>query len=299
MPRRYKRRYRRRFRKSFRRKRLSTKRYKQWWPDLLYTKLSAGERGVIATPTSPAFLMSNPGSLFGPNDQFTEIEAKQFFHNWALCPTMYDNQPSTIGFDTEVALSPAHAVNYPISYEFPEMKTTGLRYIGYRVMGVRISVTFRAADNTANTSFAAPPYFVTGVPYQMDDPLKGNYWNGESNLNANGVDVYLTYRDVGNLRHGFSRRVKGFGSNSGGEKTFKFMMYPWKVYGMTRQQWLNDPKAFREINESYASGEKYTPYFVMSLADYNPGTQRPYNWDYKYTVFLRWEGQKFLFPPQA
>ena len=295
MARKYKR-YRKR---NGRKKKLSSRRYKQWWPDLLYTKLACGERGVLNTPTATAFGMGNPRTRFGPFDLFSSGTEKSFYHNFLMCPDMYDNQPSTVGYISEISPSPTAAISYPTAYQFPEMKTTGLRYIGYRVMGCYVSLTIRSADDTSNTSFAAAPFFVTAVPFQTDDGLKGNYWNGKSTVTQNGITTILTNTDIANLRHGYSKRVKGFGSNSGGERTFRFMLYPWKVYGMTKSQWLNDPKAFREINKSYSVGAKYSPQFTFGVSDYNVNTQRHYNWDYKYIVFIRWEGQKFLLPTQG
>ena len=295
MARKYKR-YRKR---NGRKKKLSSRRYKQWWPDLLYTKLACGERGVLGTPTSPSMCMSNPGDRFGPTDVFSLSSNKAHFLNFLLCPSMYDHQDSTIGYITELSPTPTAALNYPTGYTFPEMRTTGLRYIGYRVMGVYVSLTIRSADDTGNANFAAAPFFVTGVPYQTDDGLKGNYWDGKSVTTRNSVSSTLTYTDIGNLRHGYSKRVKGFGSSSGGERTFRFMFYPWKVYGMTKMQWLNDPKAFREINTSYGAGAKYNPTFTFSVSDYNLSNQRKYSFDYKYIVFIRWEGQKFLLPLQG
>ena len=295
MARKYKR-YRKR---NGRKKKLSTRRYKQWWPDLLYTKLACGERGVLGTTTSPSMCMSNPSDRFGPTDAFSLSTNKAHFLNFLLCPSMYDHQDSTIGYITELSPTPTAALNYPTGYTFPEMRTTGLRYIGYRVMGVYVSITIRSADDTGNANFAAAPFFVTGVPYQTDNGLKGNYWDGKSVITRNAVSSTLTYTDIGNLRHGYSKRVKGFGASSGGERTFRFMFYPWKVYGMTKMQWLNDPKAFREINTSYGAGAKYNPTFTFSVSDYNLSNQRKYSFDYKYIVFIRWEGQKFLLPLQG
>ena len=160
MARKYKR-YRKR---NGRKKKLSSRRYKQWWPDLLYTKLACGERGILGTPTSPSMCMSNPGDRFGPTDVFSLSSNKAHFLNFLLCPSMYDHQDSTIGYITELSPTPTAALNYPTGYTFPEMRTTGLRYIGYRVMGVYVSITIRSADDTGNANFAAAPFFVTGVP---------------------------------------------------------------------------------------------------------------------------------------
>lgn len=282
------------------RKKLSQKRFKQWWPDLLYTKLKASVPGNYwvdqVVQTVP--MMSNPESSFGPNNQYsTTGQAQQLFHAWLLNPDMYSTQPSLLGNSVVLRTSPSAVQNFPYNAVFPDMKTTALRYIAYRVMGVKITMTFRCSDLTAGENPGSWPYFITGLPFQSDDTTLGNYWNGQSQTTVNNTLANLTFSDVANLPHGFHRKVKGQGAKNGGVKTISFMMYPWKVYGMTRSQWMVDPKARMIINDVNAGTRD--PFLVIALADYNPTTQRTYSFDWTYTTYLRWEGQKFLQPEQA
>lgn len=292
----------RRVKKStYRRKKLSSKRFKQWWPDLLYTKFKSRVQGIYDIG-SPAIVMdklymSNPKSNYGPWNATANASQTngQLFHLFFLNPNMYSTQPSALG--THSCLFPISGSSVPITADFPDMKTTALRYIAYRTMGVKITCTFRNTDNDNSTTLSSYPYFITGMPFQNSEPTLGNYWQGYSLTNTNGVSADLTFSDVANLPHGFVRKVKGHGAKGGGVKTVSFMMYPWKVYGLTRQQWLNDPKARMLINDPNTG--KYYPYFSMALADYNPNYQRTYCMDYSITVYVRWEGQKFLQPEQA
>lgn len=293
-----KRSYRRR--KLSRRKRLSSKRVRQWYPDLAYTKYTFTDYGVWkcdnGTSTFP-FKMANTDSEFGPKNNNvvdpTDPAARHYYHNFFLNPRINSATLTDFGYNTLID-SVVSATEFPQSGWLPDIKTTCLRYYGYRIMGVSVKVTFRAAEADGASSFTAPPYIITGVPFQMDDASKGNYWLGKSTTTQNAVTTNLHFDEVGNLRHGFVRRSRGFGGSTG-QKTVSFMMYPWKVYGMTRQQWLNDPKAFNKCDTPV----QYNPLLSLALADYNHTVARQYNYDFKYTVYVRWEGQKFIQPRQA
>lgn len=318
--RRYKRRFKKRYygrkrgykrsfyRRKYRAKKISTRRYKRFWPTIMRSKLVSAHMGEIQFFNQAGvltnFAMQNLNDKFGPqntNYEGTGPGTFGVFHLWNLNPkinNLTNSSNSIIGVNRIIATSPTAAVNRNIEHKFPDIKTLCLRYIGYRIMGIKISMRFRPGDTTTNTAADAFPYVVCAIPYQTDDRKWGTYWNGKSTVDQNGEEEDLFFTHVKNVSpHRTVRRVKGFGAKSGGETTITWMMYPWKIYGMTKQQWNNDPRAFMICDDVNASA--YNPQLAVALADYNMSFNRTYSYDYTYTMYVKFEGQKFLLENQG
>lgn len=296
-------------RRKYRLKRITTRRYKRFWPLVMRSKVVASSIGNVQWRDSLnqayAFSMQNLVDKFGPYDDFYTGDGNTMvaiYHVFFLNPRIMNlvNSGNThIGEQRSLYHSASAADTQYYSHQFPDVRTLCLRYIGYRVMGVKVTLRFRPGDITSNNSGDAFPYSICAVPFQHDDVQKGTYWNGKSQWTANEKIEDITFqqfKDISPTR--FMRRVRGFGAKNGGEVTFSKMLYPWKIYGMTKQQWNNDPKAFMQCDVDYIRSVKYFPMFAVALADYNPSFPRVYSWDYTYSMYIKWEGQKFLIESQ-
>ena len=250
------------------------------------------------------YSMQDLNDRFGPFDSYY-INAgpgtSGIFHVWNLNPKVNNitNSGNTvIGVNRILNTSPTAATLHNIIHRFPDIKTLCLRYVGYRVMGVKVTMRFRPGDTQTGNTGDAFPYVVSAIPHQKDDRKWGTYWDGKSDVTQNDELDVLTHAHVKNVSPTRTvRRVKGYGAKSGGEVTCTWMMYPWKIYGMSKMQWLNDPRAFMICDDVNASA--YEPILSVALADYNKSFNRTYSFDYSYTMYIRFEGQKFLLETQG
>lgn len=302
--------YRRKFRKfkrKFRRKgrkykgrgrkvhyKVSKQRFAPRWADCALTKLETECINVYNSNPSDA------GYFFACNNTDSNISlvsdasATGDAIRLRIVPFINSGSPAVFGSCYHCGPGPETS---DLTCTLPTFNSISPRYTGFRVMAAVFRVTIRPADRGANaegTPFAAtaPPMLLWHFPYQNNDNDKGNFWDER----AFTLTPILKPENVNSLKYSGVKRLQGFGAQRS-QVTKKFVWYPWKIYGMTRQQWLSDPKAFFYVDEDDTTPEyaaKHHPYILFGVADYNKDTVRDWQTDIKVKYYIRWEGQKFL-----
>lgn len=171
-------------------------------------------------------------------------------------------------------------------------------YIKYRTMCACYEITFRNSDDNDN-AFKNHAFMICGAVFQNTDVNRSNYWNGN---NSNGPGDVKTVFTCDNLKdhmgsQAFCRKYKGF--NGKGQKVLKLVVYPYKIFGMTRAQWLasEHPNISQFIGNAPSLGdEPFLGRVCVTCADYSNSLVRKVSIDLKVKYYFRFEGTRIVAP---
>lgn len=259
---------------------ISKKKFAPRWADCALTKFKSVCTNVLNTLNSQASF--NCGNTDSTISLVNDAAASGDVIRLSLVPKLDLTLPNA-RYGHVISMGATASSPSPLTCTLPTLDNLDTRYTGYRVMCVKYNVSIRPRDSAAVIS-GSPPLLLWYFPYQLNATNEGNYWAE----NAATLPVLLKPENVGNLKYGGSRKIAGFGGKA--YTTAKFVWYPWKIYGKTRQQWLSDSRAFNVIG----SEPQMKPYVLFGVADYSSENIRTWQVDIRATYYIRWEGQKFL-----
>lgn len=280
MARRYRRRFKRR--RKGKHKKLSIRNMPQYAPDIGISKI----RALCYSPL-PSLGAMNSDCIFNINTGVPQGGANYvgffpivFMNPWLRRSPNLTNIASILDNSTGSLLAGG---DYGCAIVGTEPYAD--RFYRYRIMGIKIVATVRTPDISASVPNAAPLQ-VFGFPFQRDSTALSNYFSGD----GTSMTPTLTVGNMRNLKYAFSRKIKGFGSNS--QTTYSTYWSLPKIYGMTKDQWKAASGATGTID---AVGPSHSPFFCIAAMDYNASNVRQYALDLKLTYYVRWEGASITF----